>query len=127
MTFTAPVTAVTLLSTVRTPEPLTAKPAPTETPPTALVVARGISEAGIVEVPVMSPSALNEIPACVPAPPLTALLIPKFPPETFKERSKFEVFNLSAVIVPAVSPVPDIAGILAASKVRDVIFEAGNV
>ena len=47
------------------------------------------------------------IPLRTDAPPVTALLIPKFPLATFNERSRFDVFNLAAVIVASVIFVPE--------------------
>ena len=93
--------AVTLLVIDNAPAPVTLKPAPTETPPTAEVVALGKSLAARATVEVINPSALYVIPERVAAPPETALLIPRLPLATFNERSRLEVFNFAGVIVPS--------------------------
>ena len=49
---------------------------------------------------------LYVIPDRVAAPPVTALLIPRFPLATFNERLRLEVFNLAGVIVPSLIFVP---------------------
>ena len=49
------VAPVTLVASVKTPDPLTLKPVPTETPPTAEVVATGKSPAARATVPVIRP------------------------------------------------------------------------
>ena len=91
------VAPVTLFDRDKTPDPLTLNPVPTETPPTALLVAKGRSLAPRATVERISPWALNVIPERVPA--VITLLIPRFPDATFNERSRLEVFNFAGVIV----------------------------
>jgi len=67
---------------------------------------------------------LYVIPDRADAPPLTALLIPRLSPETFKERSRFDVFSLAAVIVPSVIFVPAIPVAIFASVTADVAMAA---
>jgi hypothetical protein len=64
------------------------------------------------------------IPFRADAPPVTALLIPKFPLATFNERSRFDVFNLAAVIVASVIFVPEIPVATFASVTADVAMAA---
>ena len=75
------VAPVTLFDRDKTPDPLTLNPVPTETPPTALLVAIGRSLAARATVEVMSPWALYVIPERVAA--VMTLLIPRFPLATF--------------------------------------------
>ena len=70
------VAPVTLFVRDNAPAPLTVNPVLTETPPTALEVARGRSLAPRAAVEVISPWALNVIPERVPA--VITLLIPRF-------------------------------------------------
>ena len=93
------VAPVTLVASVKTPEPLTLKPVPTETPPTALEVATGRSAAARATVPVMSPWALNVIPDRVAA--VIVLLIPRFPLAILIDLSRLEEFNFAGVISPS--------------------------
>ena len=72
----------------------------------------------------IKPSALYVIPLRAEAPPVTALLIPKFPLATFKERSRFEVFSLAAVIVPSVIFVPAIPVAIFASVTAELAMAA---